>query len=124
MRNKLLLTVCDLPAKSLVLNQKQFHGYHGCSYCLDEGVSANRRMLYLPNESHRPRTHTEVQQWAIDAETTGNSVYGIKGRSVLAEHSDTVKGVPIDYMHAVLEGVTKSLMSFWFDKKYSRRCSV
>ena len=33
-----------------------------------------------------------------------------------------MKGIPIDYMHAVL-GVTKDLMvmAFWFDSKYSRR---
>ena len=39
---------------------------------------------------------------------------------MLMEYSDIVKGVPIDYMHAVL-GVTRDLMAFWFDSKYSRR---
>ena len=28
---KLLLTVCDLPAKAMVLNQKQYNGFYGCS---------------------------------------------------------------------------------------------
>jgi len=36
-RAKLLLTVCDLPAKAMVLNQKQYNGYYACNYCLDEG---------------------------------------------------------------------------------------
>ena len=105
----------------MVLNQKQYNGFYACSYCLDEGVSIDRRMLYLPNEPHRPRTHARVQQWASTAEFTNECVYGIKGKSILADHTDVVNGVPIDYMHAVLEGVTKCLMSYWFDSKYSKR---
>ena len=78
-------------------------------------------MVYLPSEPHRPRTHPEVQRWADEAESTGECLYGIKGTSLLAEYSDIVKGIPIDYMHAVLEGVTKNLMVLWFESKYSRR---
>ena len=48
-------------------------------------------------------------------------IYGIKGQSTLAKHLNTVNDVPIDYMHAILEGVTKSLMVYWFDSKYSGR---
>ena len=120
-RTKLLLTVCDLPAKALILNQMQYNGYFGCAYCFDEGVYTNRRMVYLPNEPHTPRTHALVQQLADEAESSGECQYGIKRRSMLTEYSDIVKGIPIDYMHAVLEGITKNLMAFWFDPKYSRR---
>lgn len=78
-------------------------------------------MVYLPNEPHTPRTHALVQQLADEAESSGECQYGIKGRSMLTEYSDIVKSIPIDYMHAVLEGITKNLMTFWFDPKYSRR---
>ena len=74
-------------------------------------------MVYLPSEPHKQRTHAEVQQWVIMAESTNESVYGVKGNSILAGHIDVVKGVPIDYMHSVLEGVTKSMVSYWFDSK-------
>ena len=57
---------------------------------------------------------------AIKAESTNESVYGVKGNSIVAGHTDVVKGVLIDYMHSVLEGVTKSMVSYWFDSKYSR----
>ena len=30
------------------------------------------------------------------------------------EHYDSVKGTAVDYMHFVLEGVTKSLLKLWF----------
>jgi len=78
-------------------------------------------MLYLPSEDHRPRTHKQVIGWAKTAELTKKDVYGIKGQSVLANHLNIVSDVPIDYMHAVLEGVTKGLMTYWFDSKYSGR---
>ena len=41
-RAKLLLTVCDLPAKAMVLNQKQYNAYYVCNYCLDKGYYSNR----------------------------------------------------------------------------------
>ena len=106
-RVRLLLTVCDLPAKAMVLNQKQYNGYYSCNFCLDEGVSISCRVAYLPSETHIPRTHAEIQHCAQEAETTGRSVYGIKGISILAEYIDLVNVIPIDYMHAVLEGITK-----------------
>ena len=49
---------------------------------------------------------------------------GVKGRSVL--HSlrlpefDIIKGCPVDYMHCVLLGVTRKLLSLWFDPKHHR----
>ena len=30
----------------------------------------------------------------------------------MVKYSDIVKGIMIDYMHAVLEGITKNLMAF------------
>ena len=71
-------------------------------------------MAYLPSEPHRPRTHAQVQRLAVMAESRGECLYGIKGRSMLMEYSDIVKGILIDYMHAVL-GVTKDLMAVWFE---------
>lgn len=31
-----------------------------------------------------------------------------------------INGIPVDYMHGVLLGVTKSLLHFWFCSKYSQ----
>lgn len=49
-------------------------------------------------------------------------VYGVKGKSVL--HSltdfDVIQNVPVDYMHCVLLGVVRLLVSLWFDSKYHR----
>ena len=29
--------LADAPAKSLILNVKQYNGYYGCPYCLNKG---------------------------------------------------------------------------------------
>lgn len=50
---------------------------------------------------------------ACEADRTGVIVNGIKGKSVLSGIVDLVRGVPIDYMHCVLEGVTKWLLEKW-----------
>ena len=119
-RAKLLLAVCDLPAKAMVLNQMQYNGYYSCNFCLDEGVSISHRMVYLPSEMHLPRTHADIKKWAQEAEATGEVVLGIKGESILTEHIDLAIGLPVDYMHGVLEGVTKTLIKYWFGSQYSR----
>ena len=117
LKAKVLLGVFDLPAKAAALNCIQFNGEYGCSYCLDEGTYTLHRRLYLPTDSHDPRCIDDMMEWANEAERTRKPVFGVKGQSVLSPHLNILKSIPIDYMHAVLEGVTKSLLTFWFDSK-------
>lgn len=42
----------------------------------------------------------------------------MKGKSVLSSHINIVEDVVIDYMHAVLEGVSKSLLCACLDSKH------
>lgn len=111
----IIAAVFDLPAKAAVLNTIQFNGYCGCIYCKDKGenVSAHQH-VYLPMASHELRTEKEMIQWANEAKARGKPVYGVKGLSILSKIVNIPFGVPIDYMHAVLEGVVKSLMNCWF----------
>ena len=37
---------CDLPARSLVLNMKQFNGAQGCHMCEDTGKTTNNNPLF------------------------------------------------------------------------------
>lgn len=64
------------------------------------------------------RTHALTTLWATNAESTGKCVYGVEGHSILSSCTDIVNGVPIDYMHSVLEGVTKYFTSMWLNSKY------
>lgn len=108
----LLMGVFELPAKA---NHTQFNGYNGCIYCLDKGTHTSHRHLYQP---HQPRTSRHHRQCAREAEDRGEVVLGVKGKSVLIDHIDIVEAVPVDYIHAVLEGVTKQLITCWLNTKF------
>ena len=36
----------------------------------------------------------------------------------LSSNLDLPVSIPVDYMHAVLEGVVRTMMRFWFDSRY------
>ena len=100
----------DLPAKAPILNMHQYNGNHGCSVCLHPGIWNGSR-YYLPTEDSYPaRTTLSIRSAAEMARKEGSVIDGIKGDSVLTGYVDLVNDVPIDYMHCILEGVTKWLV--------------
>lgn len=116
-RAKLVMGVFDLPAKAAVLCAKQFNGKFGCSVCLHPGKRlSNNSRVYLP-DTFTERTNAGVVSAGRQAEQTKLSVQGVYGISPLAFTIDLVTSIPVDYMHCVLEGVTKWLMNSWFDSK-------
>ena len=117
-RAKLVMGVFDLLAKAAVLCAKQFNGEFGCSVCLHPGKRlSNNSRVYLP-DTYTERTHAGVLSAAWQAEHTKSSVQGIYGTSPLAYTTGLVHSIPVDYMHCVLEGVTRWLMNSWFDSKH------
>ena len=120
-KGKLLVGIFDLPAKACAANMKQFNGKYGCTYCTDEGdVIGRNTRIYPPDAPHISRTTSQMDEWADEAEDTGNAVMGVKGKSVLADYLQLPECLPIDYMHSVLEGVFKSLLKSWFDSTNHR----
>lgn len=120
-RAMLLLSVFDLPAKAAAVNMKQFNGKYGCLYCDNPGETFSPGCtIYRPDVLCARRTHQAVQQHAEEAKQLGVPVKGIKGESILSKYTDIVNSIPVDYMHAVLEGVTKQLTSMWFNSKYHK----
>lgn len=117
----LLVGVFDLPAKAMATNHTQFNGNYGCNYCLDKGEHVSNRHIYKPSAPHRARSMRQITQCAQKAEEIGQSVFGVKGRSALSDHINIFKDVPVDYMHAVLEGVSKRLIQCWLDTK-NKKC--
>jgi len=111
---RLALATFDLP-KAAVLAVKQFNGKYGCHICLHPGLRLpNNTRIYLPLQ-YRERTHSEVTEMGKKAERKRQAVNGIIGMSVLSNSLDLVDAVPVDYMHAVLLGVVKMLLTRWFD---------
>lgn len=102
----------------MAVNCIQFNGKYGCLYCLDEGRHVSHRHLYFPEEDHQPCSSRSMKEWAYKAEREGNPVYGVKGKSMHSSHINIVKAVPVDYMHAVLEGATKTMLTCWLNTKH------
>jgi len=63
-----------------------------------------------------PSTHPQCLADARAAVSQGKPVQGVKGPCWFAglQYYDLVKVTAVDYMHCVLEGVTKSLINLWF----------
>lgn len=117
-RSAVHAVVCcvDSPARAVILNRKQYNGYFGCSWCLDQGVTIDGTMKYPFNGNNTPdRTHSGVLKAMGQAGHRKEPVQGIKGPSTLVKLQglDLVWGLPPDYMHCVLEGVTKQVTELW-----------
>ncbi|XP_064461608.1 uncharacterized protein LOC135385475 [Ornithodoros turicata] len=108
----------DAPARAMVLNRKQYNGYDGCPWCYHPGKYIDGSVRYPYREQLRMRTHNEVVRDMKKATNQGEVVNGIKGLSAVVqlEGFDVVRGISPDYMHCVLEGVTKQFTEFWLTK--------
>ena len=131
----LLGGTCDLPARCLVCNAIQYNGASSCWKCLQQGktVKTGQRgcvrvfpyQMQDPKGPQRTRAETEKHAREALANQLNNKkdyiVHGIKGPSWfgLLEHFDYVAGTGIDYMHGVLLGVQKLLLTLWFSTKFA-----
>ena len=106
--------VADLPAKASILNMQQFNAYFGCSICLIEckAIGDGNRGLYYPNQRHKLRTKSRHESYIDLIQREGLETFrGVKGPSALSHIIDNIPlAAPIDYMHQVLLGVTRSLL--------------
>ena len=119
-RAELVAAVFDLPARSAVLNMKQYNGEYGCTCCTSIGKRLGGSRIYLPNGKAPLRTHSETQSLANRALHEGNAQKGVKGFSTLSKVLNIPHSIPLDYMHCILEGVTKLLINCWFNSKNHR----
>ncbi|XP_064457732.1 uncharacterized protein LOC135368420 [Ornithodoros turicata] len=106
----------DSAARAALLNMKQFNGYFGCSWCLEEGTVVDGVLRYIPSRSPAPaRTHRSLLNDMQEAFQRGVPSHGVKGPSPLIQLPgfNLVWCVPPDVMHCVLEGVTRQLTELW-----------
>lgn len=127
----------DAPAKCLFLCMKQFNGQCGCPYCKESGNNIRtqkggncRTYPYVTKkeraEKAEPRDHQvfyDDGKTAVDRMNNGVKTFdvdGVKGISPAfgLPGYDIVSGTGIDYMHTVLLGVVKMLMSYWFESRF------
>jgi len=113
---KLVLGIFDLPAKASVLCCKQFNGQYGCSVCYHPGMYMCHRRVYPPCASAL-RTHEQIVSDGKEAIECGKPKRGVMSTSPLVNNLNLVDSIPVDYMHAILEGIMKKLMDLWFSSK-------
>ena len=126
----LICGTADLPAKSLALNMVQFNGSYSCFKCTDKGETFKTQKggsvhifpLKTPQESYdSQRNDQQVIQDARAAITERKPVNGIKGPSFLMglKSYSFVHSTSIDYMHCVLLGISKLLITLWFSATHA-----
>lgn len=125
----LISLTADLPAKSAILNTIQFNGQYSCFRCTQKGKtfkSAKGGSIHVfPYDENDPTGPKRTKEMCMvsghEAYTTGSTIKGIKGPSffMAIKSFDFVKSVSIDYMHCVLQGISKILISLWFGSTHS-----
>ncbi len=124
----LLAGTCDLPAKCIVQNFRQFNGFYGCSKCLQPGstftLGPNRRTHVYPYISSNPTGPLRTKQQTIQdiqyVATSGEPKNGVLGPSWLTclRHFDIIRGTGIDYMHGCLLGIAKRMLNLWLTTEH------
>ena len=122
----LICATADIPAKARMLNMKQHNGDHACGKCFQPGTNlrtttgGNVRVFPF-GKSYPKRTHDDFIEDARQAVNSGKPVRGIKGPCILSnlKYFDLATSVTIDYMHCILQGVSKLVCSLWFSATHS-----
>ena len=117
---KVRLLICDLGAKSHMLNMLKFNGFFGCHVCTAKGKTIGRTHAYYPYREVGSLREQSVNNVYIDiAETLGAkrkpNVVGVKGESAFSMIIDGLPlTAPIDYMHCVMLGVFPDLLKLCY----------
>nr|XP_042900000.1 uncharacterized protein LOC122269708 [Parasteatoda tepidariorum] len=111
----------DSVARPCIQNSTQFNGYYGCTWCKHPGVLVNSVVKYSYKDHllYEDRREQETIKLMFEAMHKGKSIQGVKGPSVLLPipSFNIVNGFVPDYMHGIFLGVTKHLVSSWFDTR-------
>lgn len=97
---------CDIPARSFLIKTKCHTGFSSCSRCCVHGIHLLRRVCF-PNLGCPKRTHQDfINQIQEEYHTPGqvSEIIHIPGINM-------IENFPLDYMHGVLLGVVKKLLT-------------
>ncbi|KAK3908854.1 Putative white-brown complex-like protein 30, partial [Frankliniella fusca] len=123
---RMLMAVLDAPARAMVQNTMQFNSRYGCNMC----EIKCQKSKPLPDVHRRPRVYNYVHnitlrtkermlEQAIKACASNvDNVRGVKGPSILSSipSVDISKCIVPEYMHSVLIGSVKQLVTIWTEE--------
>lgn len=104
--------VADAPARAFFLNIKSHSGYYSCHKCKIPGEYSSKKVCF-PGVQNELRSDEEFSE-----KNDGN--HHKDSESLIFEKIPGFGGVTsviVDYMHAVLLGVTKKLLHLWTKEK-------
>ena len=122
---QLVMMIADLPAKASTLRHKQFNGRHGFTLCycpgkiikviIKAGKTSHSRICEADYEIRMRTRASHLQHLSNLRYQSGKTPienFGVIGRSHLENLlANLPLTAPIDYMHQVLLGVTKSFLN-------------
>ena len=100
--------ICDVPAKSMLLNIKGHTGYNSCTSCHIVGQRIDNVTCFPPEGPVTLRTDHQFSELAYLHSYQ-------KGTTIINEipNLGMVSNVPRDYMHLICLGVTRKLLFLW-----------
>ena len=75
-RAAMVVVSCDLPARAMVLNMRQFNGQHGCHLCDSAGENSTE--------------HPMLRWWPYNSESTNRTKVALMKDSVKATRSGNI----------------------------------
>ncbi|CAD6221966.1 GSCOCG00011675001-RA-CDS [Cotesia congregata] len=121
--SRFIVTTCsvDAPARAAVTCLNQFNGYYGCLYCYAKGRSLGPGKLVYPliQSYKKERSDAELRIDMAYAFDKGETRHGVKNTSSLVAlpEFNIPKGVIVDAMHAVYQGVVRQHTRLLLTKK-------
>ncbi|GBM13520.1 hypothetical protein AVEN_82790-1 [Araneus ventricosus] len=111
----------DAPARAAIQNFIQYNGKYGHGFCQHSGERVEKGKGFCsiyPLQQLLPeiRSFEQCVDFAEEASLTGKAVHAVKGPTELMklyQNFDLVQRFVPDYMHAVLLGVVRQIMSLW-----------
>lgn len=100
---KIEMLLCDVAAKSFVLQIKGHSGYFSCSKCMVEGDVIDGYVCYV-DRNFNLRTDDSFRQRSQIEHHIGSSVLEN------LPNFNMIENVPLDYMHLICLGVVKRLL--------------
>lgn len=98
--------IADAPAKAFITNCKGHNAYYGCSKCVTEGSYLDK--VVFPETNAALRTNESFRNRSNEEHHKSQEITILETLNF-----DLVEQIPLDYMHLVLLGVMKKLLSMW-----------
>ncbi|CAG5078015.1 Protein of unknown function, partial [Cotesia congregata] len=118
-RGMIICGTCDLPAKAGFLNMKGHRGIYGCCKCKIKSEKLGNFRIFPYSNALPLRSSAITTQEGQRAFLSGKPIDGVKGPTTLSKIAyNFVENTVVDSMHCIYLGITKKLMSLWFDSKY------